>query len=220
MKILEPGASYQLELSRELAMIGSSRAGSCNSYLGLVPCQMSGPLIKYWRIVERAESYFKVQWKSGDLTWLGYAEAKHLEALSSYLEAMGVSTISQLKQGVGIRPEFDEDVRSDAVRYDSHGVRVSARRKSRKAAKERVDGPESPQLLPLSSHIRTYLDMIHDLSPSQLETCEKYAGDVMGFVAKTNGHAGEPPMAYESYKKLHPMARVPSDFPDVVSADG
>ncbi|KAJ6501238.1 hypothetical protein C8R47DRAFT_1317244 [Mycena vitilis] len=59
--------------------------------------------------------------------------------------------------------------------------------------------------------------MIHDLSPSQLEACEKYANDVMGFVAKVNGHPGDPPVGYESYQRMHRFAMVPNDFPSVLT---
>ncbi|TDL15613.1 hypothetical protein BD410DRAFT_689985, partial [Rickenella mellea] len=35
---------------------------------------------------------FHVLWKSGDKTWLPYVEVKHLDAVTQYLEAMGVQS--------------------------------------------------------------------------------------------------------------------------------
>lgn len=33
---------------------------------------------------------FQVQWSNGDVTWLPFSEARHLQALDSYCEAMGI----------------------------------------------------------------------------------------------------------------------------------
>jgi hypothetical protein len=64
------------------------------------------------------DAIFQVLWKSGDKTWCQYAEVKHLEPLTAYLEAMGASKIGQLKNGNAVPPEFDEEIRSDAVRVN------------------------------------------------------------------------------------------------------
>ncbi|KAJ7635482.1 hypothetical protein DFH06DRAFT_1479139 [Mycena polygramma] len=60
--------------------------------------------------------------------------------------------------------------------------------------------------------------MIHDLSPSQHDACAQYAGDVYRWIAKKVGHPGEPPVGYESYRKINHLARVPEDFPEVLTA--
>ncbi|KZS88100.1 hypothetical protein SISNIDRAFT_401331, partial [Sistotremastrum niveocremeum HHB9708] len=39
---------------------------------------------------------FKVLWKTGDQSWEPIANVKHLDALNSYLEALGVSSITEL----------------------------------------------------------------------------------------------------------------------------
>ncbi|KLO04882.1 hypothetical protein SCHPADRAFT_801356, partial [Schizopora paradoxa] len=43
-----------------------------------------------------ATASFLVQWKSGDTTWLPYAEIKHLSALPAYFDALGVESIAKL----------------------------------------------------------------------------------------------------------------------------
>ncbi|TDL18540.1 hypothetical protein BD410DRAFT_698614, partial [Rickenella mellea] len=42
------------------------------------------------------EADFQIQWSTGDVTWAPYEEVKHLEALSAYCEAMGISNPSKL----------------------------------------------------------------------------------------------------------------------------
>ena len=50
---------------------------------------------------------FEVHWKSGDVTWLPYYQITHLQALTDYLELIGVSQISNLPNGSG-RPPVDD----------------------------------------------------------------------------------------------------------------
>ena len=54
----------------------------------------------------RADALFEVKWKSGDVTWLPYYQITHLQALTEYLELLGVSKISQLPKGLG---RFQQD---------------------------------------------------------------------------------------------------------------
>ncbi|KAG9223419.1 hypothetical protein CCMSSC00406_0007606 [Pleurotus cornucopiae] len=53
----------------------------------------------------RENSLFEIAWKSGDITWLPYDKVAHLQALQSYLDVLGVSTISELPRGTGTPPE-------------------------------------------------------------------------------------------------------------------
>ena len=47
-----------------------------------------------------ADALFELMWKSGDRTWLPYHEISHLEALTQYFKAQGVSNISQLPRHI------------------------------------------------------------------------------------------------------------------------
>ncbi|KAL5525417.1 hypothetical protein ACEPAF_9287 [Sanghuangporus sanghuang] len=53
------------------------------------------------------DSLFKVVWKAGDHTWLPYEKVKHLEALNTYLEVLGVDSIENLPMG-NDEPDTDD----------------------------------------------------------------------------------------------------------------
>jgi len=50
---------------------------------------------------------FEVLWKAGDVTWLPYSEISHLNALTEYLDLMGVDSIGSLQSGTG-KPPYDD----------------------------------------------------------------------------------------------------------------
>lgn len=56
------------------------------------------------------DAVFETVWKSGDVTWIPYATVASLGVLSTYLELMGVETISELKEGTGKPPTEDLQV--------------------------------------------------------------------------------------------------------------
>src|SRR4029077_7750788 len=49
-------------------------------------------------------SIFEVVWKSGDTTWIPYAQIKHSNLLEPYLEALGADGIASLPHGSGTPP--------------------------------------------------------------------------------------------------------------------
>jgi hypothetical protein len=55
----------------------------------------------------RTEAVFEILWKSGDTTWLPYYQITHLQALTDYLELLGVRKIAKLANGLG-RPPLDD----------------------------------------------------------------------------------------------------------------
>ncbi len=56
----------------------------------------------------KMDSLFKVKWKSGDMTWLPYEKADHLDALGEYFNTLGISDVSQLRDSRAPAPEDDE----------------------------------------------------------------------------------------------------------------
>ncbi|TFK79384.1 hypothetical protein K466DRAFT_472449, partial [Polyporus arcularius HHB13444] len=42
------------------------------------------------------DAEFEIQWSTGDVTWAPYHDVKHLQVLSEYFEALGVSGAKQL----------------------------------------------------------------------------------------------------------------------------
>ena len=55
----------------------------------------------------RTDTVFEILWKSGDVTWLPYYQITHLQALTDYLELLGVRKIAKLANGLG-RPPLDD----------------------------------------------------------------------------------------------------------------
>ena len=58
----------------------------------------------------RTEASFEILWKSGDVTWLPYYQITHLQALTDYLELLGVRKIIKLPKGTGRPPQDDPQV--------------------------------------------------------------------------------------------------------------
>ncbi|KAF7348752.1 Retrovirus-related Pol polyprotein from transposon 17.6 [Mycena venus] len=54
----------------------------------------------------RSKALFEILWKSGDKNWMPYPQAKRLEALNEYFEAIGISDIKELPYGQG-RPPWE-----------------------------------------------------------------------------------------------------------------
>jgi hypothetical protein len=59
---------------------------------------------------DKSSAVFEILWKSGDITWLPYYQITHLQALTDYLELLGVSQISQLPKGSGQPPTDDPQI--------------------------------------------------------------------------------------------------------------
>lgn len=58
----------------------------------------------------RTKSLFEILWKSGDKSWMPYDQAKRLQALPEYLEAVGVSDVKELPYGSGKPPVAAQDL--------------------------------------------------------------------------------------------------------------
>ncbi|KAL5476918.1 hypothetical protein ACEPAI_3104 [Sanghuangporus weigelae] len=50
---------------------------------------------------------FKIVWKAGDHTWLPYEKIKHLEALNTYFEVLGIDSVEKLPMG-SEEPDTDD----------------------------------------------------------------------------------------------------------------
>ena len=58
----------------------------------------------------KSDTLFEVLWKSGDVTWLPYYQITHLQALTDYMDLIGVKKISKMPKGTGIPPVNDPQV--------------------------------------------------------------------------------------------------------------
>ncbi|KAJ3474471.1 hypothetical protein NLI96_g12441 [Meripilus lineatus] len=119
LKVIEPGATYKLELPKELKARGISDAFHASllrqhipnddrRFPGRQPHQIPGfgEQSKEWtvdRILSHSgkgpEAEFEVQWSTGDVTWAPHHDIKHLQAFDEYCEALGIKQISQLQTG-------------------------------------------------------------------------------------------------------------------------
>ena len=80
---------------------------------------------------------FEVLWKAGDVTWLPYSEISHLNALTEYLDLMGVDSISF--------PELDQSnlLNQDLTQHLSLDQQTKA-----KLTDQPLSLPNNPTLLP------------------------------------------------------------------------
>jgi hypothetical protein len=65
----------------------------------------------------RTDSVFEIKWRSGDVTWLPYYQITHLQALTDYLELLGVDNISKLAAGKGTPPPDDPQIFLGAITF-------------------------------------------------------------------------------------------------------
>jgi RNase H-like domain found in reverse transcriptase/Integrase zinc binding domain/Reverse transcriptase (RNA-dependent DNA polymerase)/Retroviral aspartyl protease/Zinc knuckle len=55
----------------------------------------------------KTDAIFEIQWKTGDTTWMPYYQITHLQALTDYLQLIGVPQIAKLPNGQGRPPTED-----------------------------------------------------------------------------------------------------------------
>ncbi|KAG9221532.1 hypothetical protein CCMSSC00406_0009355 [Pleurotus cornucopiae] len=65
----------------------------------------------------RTEATFKIEWTSGDVTWLPYHQVSHLQALETYLEAVGVANIRNLPIGTDQPPTDDPQIFTGSITF-------------------------------------------------------------------------------------------------------
>ncbi|TFY57697.1 hypothetical protein EVJ58_g6867 [Rhodofomes roseus] len=115
-RVVEPGATYKLGLSPELKARGIADAFHASLLRPHVPNDDRrfpgrqfhqlpgfGEQPREW-VVERivthsgrgAHAEFLVRWSTGDETWVPYHDVRHLQALTEYCEALGITSVSQL----------------------------------------------------------------------------------------------------------------------------
>ncbi len=73
----------------------------------------------------KTEALFHVKWKSGDVTWLPYKKTDHLDALSEYLDMLGIKNISQLRDSRILAPGDDDSDADDVVEVRMNALEIS-----------------------------------------------------------------------------------------------
>ncbi|KIJ43627.1 hypothetical protein M422DRAFT_253216 [Sphaerobolus stellatus SS14] len=117
--VIEKGATYKLEMSKELKKRGVNPTYHASllqvhilnddrRFPGHQLAQLPGfgEKPREWaveRILQHSgkgvDSSFEVLWNTGDKTWFNYNQIKGIEALETYLEAMGVKRVADLPRG-------------------------------------------------------------------------------------------------------------------------
>ncbi len=118
--------------------------GRLGSQIGLTE-----PLEKEWKVsnvlshVGKGErAIFQVEWASGDRTWLPYTDAEGLAALQDYFDVLGITKISELKEGAGSSDD-EPGFFLGAIDIEC-GPNVSERRKGRKKISSDIRVGEGP----------------------------------------------------------------------------
>ncbi|KAJ3474431.1 hypothetical protein NLI96_g12462 [Meripilus lineatus] len=186
LKVIEPGATYKLELPQELKARGINDAFHASllrqhipnddrRFPGRLPHQIPGfgEHPKEW-IVDRIISHsgkgsdaeFEVQWSTGDITWVPYHDIKHLQAFDEYCEALGITQIGQLQTGKAKERTYDVPIETLSMnrmtlvlpkRGDLNGRAYRSSIKELRWEGEPSTSKNSPiASLPTHSHIAQY----------------------------------------------------------------
>ena len=101
----------------------------------------------------REHALFKVQWSTGDVTWMPYQEISGLPALLEYLDLVGVKDISNLSKGPKEDPEEgsgDENLRVASIAINSDfSVLYSSDDNLYKPTQDSISTPPSRSSSPL-----------------------------------------------------------------------
>ena len=147
-KTLKEGATYQLDLSKELRARGLNNAFHASllrphlanddrRFPGRQFHQLPGfgEQPREWavdrflsHIGRGAAAEFEVQWSTGDVTWVPYRDVKHLQAFTEYCEALGISNIRQLQDQTTTIPEAATSGTIDhTVKLNVNAIMVTVR---------------------------------------------------------------------------------------------
>ncbi|KAJ3473941.1 hypothetical protein NLI96_g12741 [Meripilus lineatus] len=200
-KVIEPGATYKLELPNELKARGINDAFHASllrphvpnddrRFPGRQPHQLPGfgEQPKEWivdRIVSHSgkgtEAEFEVQWSTGDITWVPYHDVKHLQAFEEYCEALGIQKIGQLgSKKVKGRNQPALQMSAGSIRLEPTAIKrpEADRRAYRPSIKELRGEGESPTTKDSPVLSLPNPSAAHRCSPSSMaETIEFYAQD-------------------------------------------
>jgi hypothetical protein len=105
---------------------------------------------------------FEIKWRSGDITWMPYFQVSGLQALVSYLEVLGISSISELTTGKGEPPQGDPQVFLGDIHFISEEVTA----KSYNLGSSSISFPNSSSCLPSNPTVPSSSTMTKSSLPS------------------------------------------------------
>ena len=158
------------------------------------------------------DSIFEIKWKSGDITWLPYYQITHLQALTDYLDLLGIKNISTLPKGAGQPPREDPQLFLGLVSFSPQPILppTTPERKPLKASHRpsRPNIPKSTAPSPSHSFTRTYTihtDSYNIMPPHRGRSKTKLLGIDHPSFTRTTYLMREPD--YPVHTKIH-MAQI------------
>ena len=257
-KVIVEGATYKLDLPQEMVARGLVNAFHASLLRPHYPSDdRRFPGRQYHQIpgfgdnprewaVDRilshvgrgSEAEFEVQWSTGDVTWVPHADIRHLQALSEYLEALGVPSTGKLRdlpgsitlnstvRASGETPSlaigairvvlpgerYDEVIEKDdqgvVRRYLGHKLSVI----SLAAPRTCPDNNSRRSLTPSTTGMVSANP--HDYNTEAWARWEQYAERLTSSFAGRGPHPGDPPEGYrEVYTAHHRYAPLPENRP-------
>jgi hypothetical protein len=70
----------------------------------------------------KTDSVFEILWKAGDVTWLPYYQITHLQALTEYLDLLGIKDVRKLPNGTGKPPLEDPQLALGSISMNFPGA--------------------------------------------------------------------------------------------------
>jgi hypothetical protein len=139
-KVLEPGATFRLDLPDELkargihpsfhaSLLRIHHPNDDRKFPGRTLAHITGfGKPSHWSVERIVSHYgtgtraiFEVIWTSGDRSWELYGTVKKWAAFDAYCEALGIRTVAGLKAGTGIPPD-DPQIRLASVDLYKQGI--------------------------------------------------------------------------------------------------
>ncbi len=251
-KVLTEGATYRLDLPKELLARGLNNAFHASllrphfpnddrRFPGRQYHQLPGfgEQPQEWA-VERIISHvgrgrdaeFEVQWSTGDVTWVPYHDVRHLQALTEYYEALGVTHARQLTDVANGEPDTSPAPAMNAAAatvisvasVTVTGSRLTPRPSTLGTASNLQNNSistgtssdctlqDNPALSDLpGSHIMSAVPGHYNLEDRT--RWEQYAAAVRAYGSGLGPHPGDPPPGYvEVFRLSQRYAPVPADY--------
>ncbi|OJT02036.1 Retrovirus-related Pol polyprotein from transposon 17.6 [Trametes pubescens] len=247
LSVITEGATYRLELPKELRARGIHDAFHASLLRPHFPnddrrfpgrqfhqLPHFGEQPREWavdRILSHSgrgsDAEFEVQWTTGDVTWASYRDVQHLQALTEYFEALGVTSANQLRThpapALAAEPPLSmisvagaylgRDPPDGRCRSGSNSITASPTHKLRAVGCGRYLTSPTP-FAPITPPSMTAYGAEHHVR------WERYADAFRAWLAKRGPYPGNPPEGYvEVYKITQRYAPCPSEYADLVASE-
>ncbi|QRV77164.1 Pol polyprotein/retrotransposon [Ceratobasidium sp. AG-Ba] len=206
LRVISEGASFEVDIPKEMRAKGIRPVFHASLLRKHVPSDdRKFPGREYQQIISLGETpnewavdrilshkgkgrkaIFQLKWRSGDVTWEPYRVVRHLEALESYFEAQGVTSVGKLAGAQGDADGSEpEDLELNCITLDQHICYK--------------DGPSARKTHQLTPHSQSHLTM-QPTPPTDMNPHEHYLHTLQ---VMTESHKA----ALESQERTHEQSR-------------